>query len=352
MSVYTSLEEVPQAAGKYQLRIPVTTDMSGMEVVIWTQALVGANPGPTLTLLSGLHGNEWLHLQFFRRFAQAFDPEQVSGRVLMIPIANAVAFGALSRSVPDQSDSPDANRAFPGGAGRRFNWLADQIATTIATEVLSGTDYLLDYHLGIWGVTMGSSIVGIDYSDQEVNQKSFDLSLAFGTPLIMAARMIGHWPGPKSAQSYAGEVLGVPASGSMLGGAGFDSALEGEWMDANLQGIKNVMIHLGMVSGQMHLPERYLVYESVQRINPNRGGLLVPVREVETFAREVEAGEVLGHIVSPFTLKTLEELSVPIDGYLAYWSRSYPIRPGEWAYAVIPKDHPGTRWMENPLSGR
>jgi predicted deacylase len=185
-----------------------------------------------------------------------------------------------------------------------------------------------------------------------VNSKSFDMSLAFGTPLIMASRMISHWPGPKSSQSYAGEVLGIPASGSMLGGAGFDRQQEKAWMDSNLQGIWNVMIYLGMMDGRMKLPEKYLVYESVQRINPGTGGLLVPVNQIETFGREVAKGEVLGRVVSPFTLTTLEELTVPMDGYLAYWSRSYPLRPGEWAYAVIPKDHAGTRWIDNPLASK
>jgi predicted deacylase len=322
--------------------------MNGAPVVLWTHALVGASPGPTLTLLSGLHGNEWLHLQMFRDFVQSFESEAVSGRVLVVPVANAVAFGTLSRSVRDESDSPDANRAFPGGSGRRFNWLADQIAEGVAAEILSATDYLLDFHLGIWGVTMGSTVVGTDYSESGVNEQSFNLSLAFGTPLILAARMVQHWPGPKSAQSYAGEVLGVPSCGTMLGGAGFDRELEALWLGDNLQGIHNVMIHVGMMTGEMRLPDRYLVYEGVQRISPNAGGLLVPMNEVESFGQELQQGEVLGHIVSPLTLEVLEELTVPMDGYLAYWSRSYPVRPGEWAYAVVPKDHPGTRWIEKP----
>lgn len=348
MSIYASLTDVPKTRGKYKVRIPVTTDMNGMEVVVWTHALVGATPGPVLTLLSGLHGDEWGHLPFFHRLVQEFDPDRVSGTVLVVPIGNAVAFGSLSRCVRDNSDSPDANRSFPGGKGRRFNWLSDQIADTIAAHILSSTNYLLDFHLGLWGCSMGSSIVGTDYSTADVNRKSLNLSFAFGTPLIMAVPMVGHWPGPKSSQSYSGEVLGIPASGSMLGGAGFDTKLEQNWTDANLQGVWNVMIHLGMMTGHMQLPEQYLMYSSVQRINPNNGGLLVPVNEVETFGREIKKGEVLGRIVSPFTLETLEELAVPTDGYLAYWSRTYPLRPGEWAYAVIPKDHPGTRWVPTP----
>jgi predicted deacylase len=218
----------------------------------------------------------------------------------------------------------------------------------VASEVLPSTDYLLDFHLGIWGVTMGSSMVAIDYGNPEVNRKSFDLSLVFGTPLIMATRMVKHWPGPKSAQGYAGEVLGIPCSGTMLGGAGFDRELEALWLGENLQGIHNVMIHVGMIPGKIRLPDRYLVYETVQRISPRSGGLLVPRNEVETFGRGLQQGEVLGYVVSPLTLDVLEELTVPMDGYLAYWARTYPVRPGEWAYAVIPKDHAGTRWIEKP----
>jgi hypothetical protein len=201
----------------------------------------------------------------------------------------------------------------------------------------------------MWGVTMGSSIVGIDYSDEDVNRMSFEMSLAFATPLVLAAPMVKFWPGPKSSQAYAGEVLGIPASGSMLGGAGFDRLQEKGWMDSNLQGVWNVMTYLDMMDGELQLPEKYLVYQSVQRIAGNAGGLLVPTNENESFGREVNEGELLGRIVSPFKLDMLEELTAPMDGYLAYWSRSYPLRPGDWAYAVIPKEHAGTRWIDNPL---
>ncbi len=346
-TIYTTLRDVPNETGKYRIRIPVTTDTNGLDVVIWAHAFVGSRPGPTLTLLSGLHGNEWLHLEYFRRLMNALDAEALSGRVVIVPMANQVAFGSLSRHVPDDSDNADANRAFPV-KNVRHTWLAEQIATKVANEVLTESDYLLDFHLGMWGSTLGSSIVGIDYSDNDINGKSQALSFAFGNPLIYFTRMVGHFPGPRSSQGYAGEVLKIPCCGSMLGGAGFDKAWEESWLEANLQGIRNVMIHTGIADGDMKLPEKYLVYETVQRINPTVGGLLVPANYPETFAREITEGEVLGHVVSPLTFDVLEELTVPFDGYLAYWARTYPVRPGDWAYCVIPKDHPGTRWVDQP----
>jgi predicted deacylase len=347
MTTYASIKDVPQQPGRYLVRLPVTVDMNGMDIVVWTHVFAGAKPGPTLTVLSGLHGNEWLSIEFFRRLAAEIDPAALAGSVRMIPMANAAAFGQLQRSVPDDSDNNDANRSFPG-RGRRFTWIAEQLATTIADEVLASSHALVDFHSGIWGSTMGQSIVGTDYSNPEVSKKSLDLSLAFGNPLIFAAKMVTAWPGPRSSQGYSGEVLGIPCCGSMLGGAGFDRDQEDAWLGMNHQGVRNVMIHLGMIGGRMALPERYLLYETVQRVNPRTGGYLDPVNRVEAFGREVRAGELLGRVVSPFTFEVLEELVSPIEGWLGYWARNYPVRPGDWAYGVIPKDHPSTRWVPRP----
>lgn len=346
MTIYTSISDAPTTPGKYLARIPVTTDINGFDVTITAHILVGATPGPTLTLLSGLHGNEWLHLEFFRQFVAEFDPATTAGRVLVVPMANAVAFGTLSRYVRDDSDNADANRSFPGG-GRTFTWLAEQVATTIANEVFAHTNALIDFHLGIWGSVMCSTIYSSDYTDPEVSERSRALALAFGSPWIFAARTRG-WPGPRTSQGYAGEILGIPSCGSFIGGAGFDRDLERDWAQRNLTGIRNVMKHLGMVSGEQNLPDRYLIYEAVHRVNPKNGGLLEPVNLVETFGRPVQKGELLGRIISPFSFEVIEELVSPADGVLSFWARNYPIRPGEWAYGVVPLDHAGSRYVDRP----
>lgn len=344
---YESLDAVPQQPVRYLVRVPITTDMNGMQVALTVHVLVGQRPGPTLTLLSGLHGNEWGHLHFFKEFVETCDVQQLAGRVLVVPMANAVAFGTLSRVVRDDSDNPDSNRVFPY-SGPQQTWLSEQVALAVARNVVDVADCLIDYHLGMWGSVLGSSIVGIDYSRPEVNQRCQELSMLYGVPLIYGTRAMGAFPGPRSSASYACEVRGIPAFGSMLGGMGFDQVLEQEWAATNLRGIYNVMKGLGMLEGAPELPERYLIYERVQRVNPRVGGLLLPSNTTETFGRLVQAGELLGRVVSPFTFEVLEELRAPFEGYLAYWARSYPLRPGDWAYAVIPIDHPGTRWVQYP----
>lgn len=343
--IYSRLSDVPTTPGRHRLRLPVATEMSGMEVAIDAIVHQGFGKGPTLTALSGLHGNEWLQLDFFRAIDGEVDHSLLNGRLILIPIANAVAFGSLTRNILDDSDAPDMNRLFPVGP-RPQNGLAEQLAAVLAREVLAHSDALLDFHLGIWGSTLGSSIVGTDYSDGAISAASHELALVFGVPLVFAVKMMSVFPGPRGVQAYVGEVLKIPSCGSFLGGAGFDRDLEEEWATANLQGIRNVMVHLGMTSGEIVRPRRYLVYDTVQRVNPRNGGYLVPVNDRDTFGREVAAGELLGRVLSPFSLETIEELRSPMDGYLAYWARRYPVRVGDWAFSVVPKDHPGTRWVE------
>ncbi|TVR87358.1 MAG: hypothetical protein EA416_14635 [Trueperaceae bacterium] len=344
---YPDVESVPTTPGWHLVRAPVTTDLNGMEVTLWVHVLQGAEPGPTLTVMSGLHGNEWHHLHAFKALRDGLTPDGLRGRLLLVPVANQVSFGPLRRHLNDDSDNADANRAFPAGA-TRHTWLAEQIATAVAERVLAHTDYMLDFHLGMWGATLGSTIVGTDFSDPLVRDQCRDLAFAFGTPMIYRSKVVAHFPGPRSSHGYAGEILRVPSCGSMLGGAGFDRDEERGWTEANARGVRNVLGYLGMTDEALVLPERFLVYETVQRVNPRVGGLLAPARLPERFGREVTADEVLGHVVSPYTLEPIETLRAPFDGYLAYWARDYPLRPGDWAYCVIPADHPATEWVEAP----
>lgn len=340
-----SLDRVPSTPGRHHVHLPVARDLTGRMVGIDVIVHQGAQPGPTLTVLSGMHGDEWLHLEFFRRLDAELDPAALRGRVLMVPIANASAFGVQMRNVLHEVDAPDMNRVFPV-TPRPQNGLPEQLAATLAKEVLARSDALLDFHLGIWGSTLGSSIIGTDFSDAGVRAKCKELALVFGLPLIFEVKMMSVFPGPRAAQAYTGEVLKIPSCGSFHGGAGFDADLEDDWMGANYRGIRNVMRHLGMEDGPIELPERYLSYEVVQRISPKSAGYLLPERRRDVFGRELKEGELLGRILNPFTLETIEELRAPMDGYLAYWARNYPVHPGGWAFAVVPRDHAGTRWID------
>jgi predicted deacylase len=67
--------------------------------------------------------------------------------------------------------------------------------------------------------------------------------------------------------------------------------------------------------------------------------------------KEVKAGQVLGRVMSPYSFEVLEELRAPGDGILMYTARSYPVRPGDWAFGVVDLADEKTVWVPNPLAG-
>ena len=106
------------------------------------------------------------------------------------------------------------------------------------------------------------------------------------------------------------------------------------------------MRSLGILPGENRKPRRHLHFENKVRVNPSVGGMLTPVQENERLGREVKEGELLATVVSPYSFEVLEELRAPYDGYLAWIPRWYPVRPGDWAFGVIPKNDPTTRWID------
>ncbi len=332
------------AHGKHLWKLPITTDLNGGDIDLYNHVIVGSKPGPTLTLTSTLHGVEWLSIEMLKRVVERLDPDQLTGAVIAIPVANPSALGNMSRTTPDDSDNADLNRTFPG----RHTWITEQLAQAIVREVLPHTSAVIDFHLGIWGSSFGYVAYGIDFPDEKTNDASKRMALAFGVPILQAAKFIANFPGPRSLAGYAGAQLGIPSCIGELGGAGFGHQTEEEWIETCVTGIFNVLKEFGMYSGaKPSRPPRYLSFEAAHRVNPSKGGLLYPVNRDETFGREVKEGELLATVVSPYTFAVMEELRSPCDGYISYFARWYPVRPGDWAFGVIPKDSPGTKWVDS-----
>lgn len=328
--------------GRHHWRIPVTTDLSGGDIALHTHVVVGARPGPTLTLTSTLHGVEWLSIEMIKRVVETVNPRALSGTILALPVVNPAALGALTRSTPGDSDAPDLNRIFPG----KSTWTGELIAKAVVKEILPHTSALIDFHLGIWGSSFGYVVYGTDFPDPVVTETSRNMALAFDLPMVGTQNIISDRPGPGSLVGYAGAEFGIPSCIGELGGAGFDLETEESWISTCVTGVLNAMRVLGMLEGEVPRRKRYLMFETKARVNPSFGGLLYPTNPRESFGREVTEGELLGKVVSPYTFETLEELRAPFDGYISYFARWYPVRPGDWAFGIIPKDHPGTRWIE------
>lgn len=335
-----TLADTTFATGTHMWRIPVTVDLDDAPIDLLTTVVVGARPGPTLFVSSTLHGIEWLSIEVVNRLVRSIDPNELSGVLLALPVANQPAFGQLSRSTPDHSDNADLNRTFPGAE----MWITEQLAAAITRELLSRSDAVIDYHFGSWGHAMGSITYGSDFPDPDVVRRSRAMALAYGFPLVRSGPIATRFPGPRSMVGYASTTLGIPSLIGGVGGAGFGRELEETWIDINVNGTRGAMQQVGMLPGQPPRLERVLDFQRMIRVNPQRAGMFYPVNERETIGREVRAGEVLGEVRSPYTFEVRETLRAPCDGYIMYIARWQPTRPGDWAFGIIDAGHEATRW--------
>lgn len=335
--------ETIEPGTKTKIPITVTRALNGADVRLWVHVIRGDKPGPTVAMLSTLHGAEWFSVTALKRLIEATDPNELSGTIIAVPVANPPALRQQTRNMPDEADSPDLNRIFPGP----LTWMSDQLAATISTEVLAHASLLMDFHMGPWGSTFRDILVGADFPKDGVSDESERLAIAFGSPMIRRANLVTGFPGPKSALGYAGGILDIPALGVEVGGVGFGAALEADWTSATVDGINAVLGALDMIADPPDpRPARQMIYERGHRVNPSIGGYLRSNFGGDQLGTEVQAGDLLGGVYSPYTFELLEELRAPADGLLFYCARSYPVDPGDWAFGVAETE--GARWIENP----
>ena len=330
---------------KVAVRIPVTTGLNGAELALWVHVVRGAKPGPHLGLLSALHGGEWASIPPLRQLIAETDPATLSGAILAVPVGSPPSLALNTRNIPDEADSPDPNRIFPGP----LTWTSDQLVATMSREVIAKSTHLLDFHMGPWGSAFADILVGGDFPKAGLSDESERLALAFGSPIIRRANVVSGFPGPRSSIGYAGGVLGIPALGVELGGAGFGATIETEWRQRTVDGVRSVMAAIGMLAKAPvdRRPPRQLIYGKSHRVNPTKGGFLRSRFSGDALGMEVAKGTLLGEVFSPYTFKLLEELRAPVRGLLFYVARNYPVHPGDWAFGVADLDDPNVRWVDN-----
>ena len=333
-------ERVPPGSRK-RIRIPVTRDICA-SVDLHAHVVAGGNEGPVLLLLSMLHGNEWFSVLILRELLERVDPATLAGSLVAVPVANPSAFITGTRCNLDDSDEPDANRTFGG----IYQWTTNQVSRAIENELFTRSDYLIDYHVSDWGSTMADVSYTIDHSDAGVSEKSRDMALAYGFPVLHGLRTFSGLRGGRTSLSYAGEKYRIPGIVAGVGGLGFGATQEAEWLEKNVQGTLGVMKRLGMVQGTPAYCDRYFEIHDYWRVSPRAGGYLETTVGLDRQLTEVGQGELLGRVIDPQTFEVLDELRSPGPGTMFYACRSYMVRPGSWAFGIA--DREKSAWRRHP----
>ncbi len=291
--------------------IHVATLASGMEITLPLHEIAGDRDGPTLGISAGIHGEEAVGVEIVYRFLTTMDLSGLAGRLLVLPVANPFSYAANSRTTP--IDGGNLNRLFPGNPD---GMLTEQLAHKMAEEFLRKIDYYVDLHAG-------GAYPTVDYV-YILNAE--ELSRAFGSRLLY-----------RPTEMLAGTSVSVtrernvPSVVVELGGGDIEQSA---YVDRGIRGLANVLRTLKMLPGNPLPPPPQIVLREIAILRPHQGGLLLP--KVTEMGGEVRRGQVLGRIVSPYSLEELEVIRCPFERGVVVLTQLTPnvVEPGIFGFMI------------------
>lgn len=125
------------------LYIPYSYNLAGWANLMVPVAVVGQGKGPTALVMAGNHGDEYPGQVAILRLIRELQPEQVPGRVILVPALTVPASKAGTRLSP--LDGKNFNRSFPGNPA---GTVSEMLAHYLTTVLFPLADVVIDMHTG------------------------------------------------------------------------------------------------------------------------------------------------------------------------------------------------------------
>ena len=301
------LASVPSNSKRcFDLKAAVLGDGSLLRVPI--NIVAGHHDGPCLTLVAGIHGDEADGIMALMELWQDLDPASLSGRVMIVPVANPTAFIAGQRRSP--LDDLDLNRTFPGDPEGQPS---QQLAHALLHQVLKRSDFVFSMHG--WYAS-GITVPYVEYAGC-VNKTA---AASYRAAVAAGFEMIWDCPWPDGLMTYAANREGVPGMEAEVGGMGTTSAENRRLYKSYIHAL---MRHMEMMAGKLKpgLPPRHV--EGIDLVSPVGGMVTYDV----TIGERIAAGARLAR-VSDFHGAIVHEVRAPADGLVAGIRTAAAVPPG------------------------
>lgn len=267
--------------GYFRLQLAVY-DRSGDEVGYNFEAIpvvtIRNGEGPGVLLMAGSHGNEYEGQIILTKLIRQLEAENIRGRIIILPGANAPAVRADRRNSP--LDDGNLNRKFPGDPDGDPT---SMIAHLIESELLRRVDYAFDLHSGSLSIEYLPCAVVSSPSDPRRMGDALDLLRVFG---MQTGMIIDHSTGGDRALIGACQRQGVRHLSTELGGGGGVSRAA---LDVAEHGVMRLLHHVGVT--RKPLTERPpLDCELLKRV-PSRDYIYAETSERGLFEPFVDLGD-------------------------------------------------------------
>lgn len=318
------------AGNKESFFVEISTDKDTLKVPI--SIFHGKTQGPVLGITAGVHGVEYAPILAAQNFVRELDPEQISGTIILVHIANVPSF--LNRTVRlNPQDNKNLNRVFPGNPEGS---ITERLAHFLSEQVIAKSDYFLDIHDGDANNELRPYSGYYNYfSKPEVSTKAYHMARSLGFPFIVQFGNSEKVEGPSTYCSREAFVRGIPAVDIECGQKGLVEADEVNKIESALE---SLLDHLDIMPGESKTvaENKEVLIAERTTVDSNHEGFFHSYMSSGDY---IKKGMELGFVTDLFGNK-LETIYAPIDGFILYKSFNPPIKKGDGLFNIghIPKN--------------
>jgi len=283
------------------VHLPLLNVTLGDQWPIPITVLHGNRPGPCITVLGGIHGDELtgpstctnLLSNVFTDDGGALDPKSLAGTIRIVPVVNLPGYRSKSRYFPD---GRDLNRQFPGNPKGSTT---KRVAHQLFEHLIQDSDAIIDLHSAAKGRTNMPQIrANLSHASSHL------LAKFFGIEIILDSSP------PKGSLRYSANDVDIPCVTYEGGGADF---LGNQSVKVAVHGVLNVLRSLRMIPGQPQRPRFRIMASGSSWLRAGEGGLLDMFVSSGSVIKE---GEVVAIISDPATPGISVDIVAPEDGLI------------------------------------
>ncbi|RMA65858.1 succinylglutamate desuccinylase/aspartoacylase family protein [Ulvibacter antarcticus] len=274
-------------------------------------------PGPTLLMTAGIHGDEINGVEIVRQTIARKINRPKKGTIICIPILNIFGFLNADRVFPD---GRDLNRVFPG---TKTGSLASRVAYHFTQEILPHANYCLDFHTG-GASRFNAPQIRVNPNDEPL----MHLAKVFKAPFIVMSNNID-----KSFRSTCAK-MGIPVL-LFEGGKSLDS--NKYIVKHGVDGTMNILNELGMLGDNFSRhasPTKTIIIDKSKWIRAQRSGLLHVKIECN---KHVQKDEFLATITDPFGQMRFK-VKAPNEGYIINVNHAPIVHQGDAIFHISTND--------------
>lgn len=318
MAIYLDINqfdfEKERERGKHSYFLEISQANAGEQIGIPLLIANGMRPGKTLVVFAAVHGDELEGVQTIHEIFRQLKTDEMSGRLIAVPVANLPAFRAIQRNSP--VDSLNLARTFPGN---KSGTITERIAHYLGELIIPQADFFIDLHSSGTAYLM-PMMVGYDASDTPAGKQSKEAALRFSAPVVWGHSEIGTGRSLSSAIERDIPWLYVE---SPSGGR-----VSTEYLSYYVNGVLNLLRHLEIIPGEItaSVPNLRLIgagdVDRTQAVNT--AGFFVQKVKLLDF---VQSGQTIGEVRNLFG-ETVEEIRAEQSGYLTLLRTNPIVHPG------------------------